>query len=99
MSRAFRYNSQINLCERFIKSKKISKMYPRTLQLCPGTHENRCFFNSKKKTFFIRMNAGNIRIKDIARMAGVSKGTVDRVLHKRGRVSQASYEKVMKVLE
>lgn len=45
------------------------------------------------------MNAGNIRIKDIARMAGVSKGTVDRVLHKRGRVSQAAYEKVMKVLE
>ena len=45
------------------------------------------------------MNAGNIRIKDIARMAGVSKGTVDRVLHKRGRVSQTSYERVMKVLE
>lgn len=45
------------------------------------------------------MNAGNIRIKDIARMAGVSKGTVDRVLHKRGRVSEKSYQKVMKVLE
>jgi LacI family transcriptional regulator len=44
------------------------------------------------------MNSGNIRIKDIARMAGVSKGTVDRVLHKRGRVSETSYQKVMKVL-
>lgn len=45
------------------------------------------------------MNPRNIRIKDIARLAGVSKGTVDRVLHKRGRVSQESLQKVMKVLE
>lgn len=45
------------------------------------------------------MNPRNIRIKDIARLAGVSKGTVDRVLHKRGRVSPASFQKVMKVLE
>lgn len=45
------------------------------------------------------MNPRNIRIKDIARLAGVSKGTVDRVLHKRGRVSEESYKKVMKVLE
>lgn len=44
------------------------------------------------------MNAKNIRIKDIARLAGVSKGTVDRVLHKRGRVSAEAYAKVMKVL-
>jgi len=28
-----------------------------------------------------------IRIKDIARLAGVSAGTVDRVLHNRGNVS------------
>jgi LacI family transcriptional regulator len=45
------------------------------------------------------MNPRNIRIKDIARLAGVSKGTVDRVLHKRGRVSPASFQKVMKVLD
>lgn len=45
------------------------------------------------------MNPRNIRIKDIARMAGVSKGTVDRVLHERGRVSEKSYQKVIKVLE
>ena len=45
------------------------------------------------------MNPKNIRIKDIARLAGVSKGTVDRVLHKRGRVSEESFKKVMKVLE
>jgi LacI family transcriptional regulator len=45
------------------------------------------------------MNPTNIRIKDIAQLAGVSKGTVDRVLHKRGRVSEESYQKVMKVLQ
>ncbi len=41
----------------------------------------------------------NIRIKDIARMAGVSEGTVDRVLHKRGDVSIKSLEAVTKVLD
>ncbi len=45
------------------------------------------------------MNPRNIRIKDIAQLAGVSKGTVDRVLHKRGRVSAEAHQKVMKVLE
>lgn len=39
-----------------------------------------------------------IRIKDIAELAGVSKGTVDRVIHNRGEVSEASREKVEKVL-
>jgi LacI family transcriptional regulator len=40
----------------------------------------------------------NIRIKDIARSAGVSVGTVDRVLHNRGKVSEESLKKVMDVL-
>ena len=40
----------------------------------------------------------NLRIKDIARMAGVSEGTVDRVLHKRGDVSVKSMNAVNKVL-
>lgn len=39
-----------------------------------------------------------VRIKDIAKKAGVSVGTVDRVLHKRPNVSKASLEKVEKVL-
>lgn len=37
-------------------------------------------------------------IKDIAAMAKVSKGTVDRVLHKRGKVSQVALDKVNAVL-
>lgn len=45
------------------------------------------------------MNKKNYTIKDIARMAGVSAGTVDRVLHRRGDVSPLSKEKVQKVLD
>ena len=40
-----------------------------------------------------------IRIKDIAERAGVSVGTVDRVLHNRPNVSQKALEKVSKALE
>jgi len=39
-----------------------------------------------------------VRIKDIADRAGVSTGTVDRVLHNRGEVSGKTREKVMGVL-
>ncbi|MEX0720268.1 MAG: LacI family DNA-binding transcriptional regulator [Balneolaceae bacterium] len=38
-------------------------------------------------------------IKDIAKRANVSIGTVDRVLHNRGQVSEATREKVQKVIE
>ncbi len=38
-------------------------------------------------------------IKDIAKLAGVSKGTVDRVLHGRGRVSEKANEKIKAVLK
>ncbi len=45
-------------------------------------------------------NEGNkVTINDVARAAGVSKGTVDRVLHNRGEVSGKSKEKVLKVIE
>ena len=40
-----------------------------------------------------------ITIKDIAEQAGVSVGTVDRVLHKRPNVSESALAKVNKVLE
>ena len=38
-------------------------------------------------------------IKDIAELAGVSKGTVDRVIHNRGKVSQKALDKVTKILD
>lgn len=41
----------------------------------------------------------NYRIKDIAELSGVSTGTVDRILHKRGKVSTEAREKVEKVLK
>ena len=43
--------------------------------------------------------SSKIRIKDIAEMAGVSVGTVDRVLHNRPNISKFAREKVEKVLE
>lgn len=38
-------------------------------------------------------------IMDIARITGLSKGTVDRVLHNRGEVSKKSHEAVMKAIQ
>lgn len=40
-----------------------------------------------------------IRIKDIAKLADVSIGTVDRVIHKRGEVSSVTREKILKLLD
>ncbi len=45
------------------------------------------------------MAFSKIRIKDIALRAGVSVGTVDRVLHKRPNVSKSALEKVEKALD
>ena len=44
-------------------------------------------------------NSDKIRIKDIARLAGVSAGTVDRVLHNRGEVSVRTREKIETVFK
>lgn len=40
-----------------------------------------------------------IRIKDIAVLAKVSAGTVDRVIHKRGRVAEEVKERVIKIIK
>ena len=40
-----------------------------------------------------------IRIKDIAHMANLSVGTVDRVLHDRSGVSESSRKKVKDILK
>src|SRR5687767_14834661 len=41
----------------------------------------------------------NIRIKDIAAKAKVSTGTVDRVLHDRGNVSEKVKERILRIIE
>lgn len=40
-----------------------------------------------------------ITIKEIAELAGVSIGTVDRVIHDRGRVSTATKDKILAIME
>ncbi len=41
---------------------------------------------------------GKVRIKDIAEIANVSIGTVDRVIHNRGEVSQATRDRIRNLL-
>jgi LacI family transcriptional regulator len=45
------------------------------------------------------INKAKIRIKDIAKKANVSVGTVDRVLHKRGDVNEKTSKKVMDIID
>ena len=54
-------------------------------------YNTRCFSDNSM--------ADKIRIKDIAERAGVSVGTVDRVLHNRPNVSPRALEKIKQVLE
>ena len=45
------------------------------------------------------MHLNKARIKDIAMLAGVSIGTVDRVLHERGEVAEMTRQRVQKILK
>jgi transcriptional regulator with XRE-family HTH domain len=54
----------------------------------PADKEKDCFYNNVYMT-----------VHEIAELAGVSIGTVDRVLHKRGRVSAATKARVEAVIE
>ena len=45
------------------------------------------------------MPSKKARIKDIARLAGVSIGTVDRVIHDRGEVAEKTRLKVQRILK
>ena len=54
------------------------------------------FQNLRKRPFFhnfalhsqINMNKSTVTISDVAKAAGVTRGTIDRVLHERGEVSE-----------
>ena len=54
--------------------------------------------NRNQKSDHIIMTQ-RVRIKDIAEKAGVSVGTVDRILHQRPNVSKSAREKVERVLK
>ncbi len=62
-------------------------MHKLCITIFPYSLEN---FEAVKKT---------IRIKDIAEEAGVSTGTVDRVIHGRGNVSQKKKERILNVMK
>ncbi len=44
-------------------------------------------------------NGNHIRIKDIAARAGCSIGTVDRVIHKRGKVSEPVKKRILEIIQ
>ncbi len=48
---------------------------------------------------FMASDTNMVTINDVAKAAGVSKGTVDRVIHNRGEVSPKSREKVLRVID
>ena len=79
-----------------IKKEKSNKMCSSTLYLCTYTYLY--VKNLGNFIIFVLMNK-KYTIKDIALLAGVSKGTVDRVLHKRGKVSEVALKKVTDILE
>ncbi len=65
-------------------------------------HEIRQFLAKCQLFFlvlFIEIVMGKVRIKDIAEIANVSIGTVDRVIHNRGEVSPATRDKIRKLLD
>ena len=79
-----------------IKSQK--KSFAIKINTCAFTRfNNYCYFCMIKHICDCRMTE-KIRIKDIAQQAGVSVGTVDRVLHDRPNVSKVAREKVEKAL-
>ncbi len=45
------------------------------------------------------INIGRIKIKEVAKKAGVGVGTVSRVLNKREHVSSATRERVIEVIK
>lgn len=51
------------------------------------------------KNLCMSKSDNKVTINDVARVAGVSKGTVDRVLHNRGEVSSKSKEAVLKAID
>ncbi len=64
---------------------------------CTYTEENYKLINFQIHP--IIKDKKKIRITDIARLAGVSIGTVDRVIHNRGEVSENTQKKILKIID
>lgn len=62
-------------------------------------HGTNNFFISLLKEHYKLVNNSQIRIKDIAKKASVSIGTVDRVLHNRGEVAEKTRKKIVRIIE
>jgi LacI family transcriptional regulator len=58
-----------------------------------------CTLTINIKSILKRQLKSKIRIKDIANQAKVSIGTVDRVLHDRGEVAEATRDHIMKIIK
>jgi LacI family transcriptional regulator len=56
------------------------------------------FIEFRQKNTIMEENLSRIKISDIAKLAGVSPGTVDRVLHNRGEVAEKTREKIMAII-
>ena len=59
-------------------------------------------FRKKNRIYIFTMTPelpNKVRIIDIARMAGVSPGTVDRVIHNRGQVSEGKRKEILSIVE
>lgn len=81
-----------------VNEKQVIPGFPVVFIKCGLAKRKPCFLTVKEFYLYLEMNK-KIRIKDIAKMANVSVGTVDRVIHKRGEVSAESYNKIMAILE
>lgn len=53
---------------------------------------------ARTRNLLFMSNINKIRIKDIAAMAGVSAGTIDRVLHNRGEVKEETRERIHQIV-
>jgi LacI family transcriptional regulator len=73
-------------------------MYGKQILISVFTECGKIIINSQSSSSMAN-TPKKIRIVDIALMAGVSPGTVDRVLHNRGEVAEESRKKIMSIIE
>ena len=68
-------------------------------QVCANTRFVKSDFLTTLAWLRYMKNGNHIRIKDIAEKAGCSIGTVDRVIHNRGKVSEPVKQRILKIIK